>query len=97
MLPTNAATLLVSGQDVEYQELTLPNTKQTGWHTCVLAENHVRRCAFERKAQTYGHFFAHKAGIGAGALAKATTNLLHSVLDFLHCHAGLNIAPVQSL
>ena len=24
--------------------LTLPDTRQNGWHTCFLAENHVRRC-----------------------------------------------------
>ena len=29
--------------------LALPDTKQTGWHTWILAENHVRRCDLERK------------------------------------------------
>ena len=29
--------------------LTLPDTRQTGWHTSALAENHVRRCDLERK------------------------------------------------
>ena len=31
------------------------------------------------------------------ALAETTTNLLHSILDFLHCHAVLDIIKQREL
>ena len=40
---------------------------------------------------------AHEAGVRDGTLAKATTNLLHSILYFLHCHAVLDIIKQREL
>ena len=45
-----------------------------------------------------GHFqVAQKRGIGDGTLAEAISNLLHSVLNLLLCHAALDIIKQREL
>ena len=45
-----------------------------------------------------GHFqISHEAGVSDGTLAETTTDLLHSILDFLHCHAVLDIIKQREL
>ena len=53
---------------------------------------------FDFISSVCGHFqIAHEAGVSDGALAETTTDLLHSILDFIHCHAVLDIIKQREL
>ena len=53
---------------------------------------------FDFLSSVCGHFqVTQKRGIGDGTLAEAISNLLHGVLNYLFCHAVLDIIKQREL
>ena len=53
---------------------------------------------FDFLSSVCGHFqVTQKRGIGDGTLAEAISNLLHSILNLLLCHAVLDIIKQREL